>query len=218
MVFISMSNEHLTSRTSNYQIRETCSHGLHHHHSSERLRGQDYQRSPHPASHRLRPPRRTRSISSILAPPGTTYFYPPLSGTDSPDTDSTPPPDESFPFIYIPRPTEPADRDSNLSEPIGFRITTSCDDPSGDEEEPSSQEILIDRQQRRHRMDESSSSDDDDEPRRLRRQRNSPRRIEWVERDSKAETGKPSQDVLPCVKFFIERKKHVVSMKFDPPM
>ena len=204
------------SLTSKFQIQDTCPHGLSHH-SSERSRGQDDQRPRHHLRHRLRPPRRTRSIPSVLAPPGTTYFYPPLSGTDSPDTDSTPPPDDVYPFEHMPQSSDLAVRALGQPSPTGFRITTSCDDPSGDEEEPSSQEILIDRQQRRHRMDESSSSDDDDEPRRPHRQRNSPRRIEWVEKESK-ENRKPLHEVLPCVKFFIERKKHVVSMKFDPPV
>ena len=221
MVFIAMSNEQLTARASHYQIQSTCPHALSLQ-RSERIREQqsDTHRLSHGVSGRFSPPRRARRLSSMFSAPRAsfTYINPPFSRAESPDTDSTPPPDDVYPFGYIPQPIEAVARDPDSSSPQGYRVTTSCDDPSGDEEEPSSQEILIDRQQRRHRMDDSSTSEEDDEPRRLRRQRKLPRRIELVDKEIKTEVKKPPQEPIPCVKFFIERKKHVVSMKFDPPM
>ena len=216
-----MTHEHLLGRTSNFQIRESCPHTLSRQ-SSDRYRPS--QTDP------TRPPLSSRYYSSWNRRPSTrlaqqeinanAYIYPPISGAESPDTDSTPPPDDVYPSSYIQQANELSARQPAPPSPAGYRITASCEDPSGDEEEPTSPTILLDRQQRRYRVDESSTSEDDEEPRTLRyhRQRCVPRRIEWIDKELESEGKVSSNEVLPYAKFFIEKRKHVVSLKFDPPM
>ena len=221
---MSMSQEQLIRRASHYQIQDICPH-LSPQHVSRRARAPASDNTRH-SLNSMYFSQRTRLPSARFPPPppefsGTTYLYPQVSGAESPDTDSTPPPDISYPLGYMGSYLDLSAQQPQSSAAAGYRIETSCDEPSGDEEEPSSPAILLDRQ-RRVQMEESSTSDDDEDPRprgpRHQRQRCIPRKIDWIEKGLDAETGKPSQEFIPYAKFFIERRKHVVSMKFDPPM
>ena len=129
---------------------------------------------------------------------------------------------------------------SNQPESLGFNIITTCDDPSSDEEEPSSAATLADLF-RRDRLPPpySPSTDEDDEDgleramrragriappasQRRSRRRAQPSKIEVTALSNAAgpETEVDSvKDVLaPHARFFIEREKSVVSVKFDPPV
>ena len=129
----------------------------------------------------------------------------------------------------------PAEATSMLSSPAsGFSVGVSCEGPSDDEEDPSSPEILLDRQGRRERQERqrrrdslATSSEDEDEDDGLgdgrNRQRATPRLIEWVEKAAAADvkalsTGKAVEPLKPLTRFFIHKKKHVVTLKFDPPV
>ncbi|KAI9881329.1 MAG: hypothetical protein M1830_003336 [Pleopsidium flavum] len=132
---------------------------------------------------------------------------------------------------------------ANLPSPLPFTVVTDCDDKSGDEEEESSAAILADRY-RRDRIAATYSSDDDDEDgglsrlvnrhhrimgpptggiRRSRR-RATPSRIEpsmTQSADSHLNNENlplPSEVMVPHARFFIERERSMVSMKFDPPV
>jgi hypothetical protein len=214
MVFVSMSSEHLLARTSHYQIRDTCPHAVLQ--SSER-------RGPVLAHEEGPPMRRSwanfrREIASNFIRQSDFSSYSHAQNADSPDTDSTPPPDDAYPFGYTMSPSD-LHQIVRPSSPE-YQITTNCEDPSGDEEEPSSHETLTDLSHRQlHNYEESSTSEEEDPQRtyRYRRQRSFPRRIEWIDKESITDI-KPTDPLRPHAKFFIERKRHVVSIKFDPPV
>ena len=116
------------------------------------------------------------------------------------------------------------------SEIPGFTVTTTCTDPSSDEEEPSSAATLADRV-RRDRLPppHEISSDEDTEDgleRAMRRARamgitsNHDYRINKRKTEpSRIEVKLGEGDVLaPHARFFIERERSVVSLKFDPPV
>lgn len=142
------------------------------------------------------------------------------------DDDSTPPPDAVYPPMSITSiPVTPRARHST---PPLFNVTASCNDPSGDEEELTPPEIMHDRQRRRTLV-ESDDDDLDEEDytnRPIRRIRAAPRKIEWIDQGSSSySAGRaggvpaiPPEILLPHAKFFIEKRKHVVSLKFDPPV
>ena len=111
-----------------------------------------------------------------------------------------------------------------VSPAAGFRVTVSCDSPSDDEEDPSSPEILLDRQRRRNGIETSSSDDEDKEEdgglasqQRRGRRRGTLRKVEWVEDGRPEATGsKAAAPLQPLARFFISRKKHVVTLHFEP--
>ena len=221
-MFVAMNQEHLISRTSAYQIQETCPHLLSRQGSQRThpLHGDQYRPSINDRYYSQRIRHLSRRLSRPHVP-GSNYLYPPVSGTDSPDTDSTPPPDDVYPFGYIRQANESTHRESQPPVPEEHVITTSCEDPSGDEEDSTSPEVLTDLQHRRLRADESSTSEEDEEqPRslRYRRQRGEPRTIEWVDKGSESDSKTQSKETIPRAAFFIEKKKNVVSIKFNPPM
>ena len=135
----------------------------------------------------------------------------------------------------------PHPRTVNPSLPPLFNVTIDCDDQSGDEEEVSSAAILADRYRRDHLPLIYSSSDDEGDGglgrwvgrrpggpdlstarnRRCRR-RVTPSKVELnVLADAKE--GEPSaggklEVLAPHARFFIEREKSMVSIKFDPPV
>ena len=121
----------------------------------------------------------------------------------------------------------------------GFKVTTTCDSPSSDEEEPSSAATLADLYRRDHfppayhidAPDEDLQDDLDQAMQRVRelglpsshrhrrRRRGKPSRIEAVLPPGLSNTDTHSLRVLPFhAKFFIQREKSVVSVKFDPPV
>ena len=144
----------------------------------------------------------------------------PLLGLDD---DSSPPP---------PRTITPPDTP-------GFKVTTTCDSPSSDEEEPSSAATLADLYRRDHfppayhidPPDEESQDDLDQAMQRARelglpsshrhrrRRRGKPSRIEAVLPPGSSNPDTQALRVLPFhARFFIQREKSVVSVKFDPPV
>ncbi|KAK4696022.1 hypothetical protein P7C71_g1830, partial [Lecanoromycetidae sp. Uapishka_2] len=135
--------------------------------------------------------------------------------------------DLDFQSLPSPPTTTPA-------EPSDFAVTTTCDSPSSDEEEPSSAATLADLYRRDHMpppYDPSSTDSDSEEGleramRRARelgippvrvyrrhRRRTAPSRIEVADTDEKGD-----ELLQPHARFFIEKERSVVSIKFDPPV
>lgn len=101
-----------------------------------------------------------------------------------------------------------------------FDVTASCEDITDDEEETSSPAILLDRHRRRQGMDSSSSEEDGTETptSSTMRPRSTPRNFVWMDAASLGFLS-PSligEKLEPHAKFFIQRKKHAVSIKFEP--
>lgn len=145
--------------------------------------------------------------------------------------------DDQFPLINLGDDSTPPPR--TLSPPIPplFNVSITCDEPSGDEEEESSPATLADRSRRDRMLSSSPSSSEDDVeegwttsvPRdgpytgsRRRRRRATPSKIEWavdgVNEDAETEMRKKVEVLAPHARFFIEREKSMVSIKFDPPV
>ena len=122
-------------------------------------------------------------------------------------------------------------------EDQGFNVTTHCDEPTEDEEEESTLETLADRAQREQMpisFPPTSDEDTEDAIERARqarrlgllpgpsrrgrraRKRGLPSRIE-VMPDAEG-TGGRDEVLVPHARFFIEREKSVVSVSFDPPV
>lgn len=118
--------------------------------------------------------------------------------------------------------------------PLPFTVTTDCSDHSQDEEEESTPAILADRFRRDLMppgVDDSGSDSTDDgdlsryvvpgtrrPPRRRNGRRTVPSRIE-VMVPSAADTARtkpPSEILPPHAKFFIEKDKNTISIKFEP--
>ena len=103
--------------------------------------------------------------------------------------------------------------------PPTFDVQTSCEDITDDEEETSSPAILLDRHRRRQGMDSSSSEEDGSESpvSSARRPRSRPRKIVWMDAAALGlSPGLTGEKLEPHAKFFIQRKKHAVSIKFEP--
>lgn len=115
----------------------------------------------------------------------------------------------------LPLPTESTYHDN---------IAVSCDPPTDDEEDQSSESVLDDRRRRNHALDTESENDTDEIRHPLShkyvRQWPHPRPIQWLGKASSISTTepKPPGPDVPYKRFFIEQRKHVVSIKFDPPV
>ena len=211
-----MTGDDLLARTAHYQVREASPSRTV---SPESLTGG---RPRTPSTPRLssfeynenRPPsRRTSDAADRIIPP-------PISNNSSLLLNTV-----SSPF--------------RTASPLSFAITTECSDQSGDEEEEvTSAATLADRFRRDHlpsNGDSSSESTEDGEDltrivssraRVIARQRSSsrqdaPSRIEIIEPDKTDGTlhGKPEGGCLfPHARFFIERDKSMINIKFDPPV
>ena len=103
-------------------------------------------------------------------------------------------------------------------------ISLSCDPPTDNEEDPTPDSVLDDRRRRNH-IFESDSENESDEPRhplsnRIVRQYSQPRPINWILKSSILSSGdyNPPGPHVPYTRFFIEQKKHVISIKFNPPV
>ena len=129
---------------------------------------------------------------------------------------------------------------SHLPSPPPFTVITDCDDKSGDEEEESSAAILADRYRRDHMAASYSSDDEDGGPSRLvnrhHRRMGPPgsrlRRSQRLATPSRIEpsihsdayhmrnggSALASGTLAPHARFFIERERSMVSMRFDPPV
>jgi len=244
MVFISMTSDDLLTRTAQYQIHYTSSASrtasgasdprslsgrtsqyptVHHSHSSENYPLPPIPRREYHASW-ISP----QDTANVLTNPND------LNGAAETVTDA-----EIDSFLNSDR-TSPT---ANLPSPPPFTVVADCDDKSGDEEEESSAAILADRY-RRDRIAANYSSDDEDEDGGLSRLVNRHHRImgppaggvrrsrrratpSRIEPSPTQTTGSHSQNqnaalasevIAPHARFFIERERSMVSMKFDPPV
>lgn len=238
-----MTSDDLIARTAQYQVRETSNPRAI---SPENLMHNGRSTTPHATSRESnenRPPsRRTNDAAVRAIPPpisNTTAYTnvhralpssqfptnthgPTISHLDLSDEASSPP------------------RTITPPAPLSFAITTDCSDHSSDEEEESSPATLADRLRRDHiplppNIDSSSDSTEDGDlgrwptPRartatrhRRNRRRAIPSRIEVAAPSAAEEArigadGKAPVEVLaPHARFFIEREKSMISIKFEP--
>lgn len=229
MVFVSMSASDLLTRTAQYQMQDLSplqeSEGL------EPLFSDDANES-RPLS------RRRDSSAQRTVPPAISNSAPRSYRPDS--TRNTRISSQPFPLVDLGDDSTPPHQTSFFPEPSDFTVTTTCNDPSSDEEEPSSAATLADRL-RRDRLPPpyELSSDEDTEDgleRAMRRaramgvpsshtyyrrssRRAEPSKIEIVGAADISGEGRENKEVLaPHARFFIERTRSVVSVKFDPPV
>ena len=243
MIFVSMTDKDLISRTSAYQLRSRGQEDID---SDGELVSAS---SPITSEHR--PLSRRRDSTSRTVPPPisgpllTTYqqFYQDFHRPYPLLQEAFPLPDDLGRSAAAAaghgantpnRSTAPY---NNPIEDQGFNVTTHCDEPTEDEEEESTLETLADRAQREQMpVSFSPTSDEDTEdaierarqarrlgllpgpPRRGRRarKRGLPSRIE-VMPDAEGTVGR-DEVLVPHARFFIEREKSVVSVSFDPPV
>ena len=138
----------------------------------------------------------------------------------------TPPPDSRFPTTLIRNNGNLMSGQSRESSPAELGVLLSFDEPSGDEEEPSSPAILLDREQRRNRAETSSDDEDGSQGTGRSPSRNIPRNrsrsIRWVDTNDPGIDGPPGpnwgRNSVPHTRFFLEKKRHVLSVKFETPM
>lgn len=228
MIFVSMESTNLLARTSCYRMYEPHEDNedfsniffdeLSENRPLSRRRDSNAHRTiPPPVSNSV--PRSVRHNNDTTSTSVSSNPYPLLDLDD----DSSPPP---------PRTITPPDTP-------GFKVTTTCDSPSSDEEEPSSAATLADLYRRDHfppayhidPPDEESQDDLDQAMQRARelglpsshrhrrRRRGKPSRIEAVLPPGSSNPDTQALRVLPFhARFFIQREKSVVSVKFDPPV
>lgn len=238
-----MTSDDLIARTAQYQVREASPPGTV---SPENLTHSGRSTTPHATSREPidnRPPsRRTNDAAVRTIPPpisNTTVYtnaHRDLSSSQLPTPIHAQPfshPDLSDESSLPPRTITPP-------TPLSFAITTDCSDHSSDEEEESSAATIADRLRRDHlplppSMDSSSDSTEDGDlnrwatPRartatrhRRDRRRAIPSRIEVAAPSAAEEArngpdGRPPVEVLaPHARFFIEREKSMISIKFEP--
>lgn len=220
-----MTSHDLLSRTAQYQMPDP---------SASRQSDDVDVLSSHDMADDNRPVSRRRDSSSNRTVP------PPVSNSitrsirNNGDTSSTAIENHPLTLADIRDDSTPPLRLSDPPENLGFNVSTTCDDPSSDEEEPSSPATLADLY-RRDRLpppyDSSAEDDDDDGLERAMRRAgrigapSSHRRSRRKAEPSRIEVAWPSTDVAkakdilaPHAKFFIERERSVVSIKFDPPV
>ena len=230
MIFVSMKSSELLSRTSQYQMRDPSPPPPNDEFepliSDDANENRPLSRRRDSATHRTIPPPISniapRSVRHSTTSTATSTVFPHIDHGGGNDI-------------------APVPRASTPPEAPAFTVTASCNEPSSDEEEPSSAATLADRSRRDRLPQYDPSSDEDTEDgleRAIRRARNmgassshghrrsrrraEPSRIEVVippgvvgEKSVDGET----KDVLaPHAKFFIERERSVVSVKFDPPV
>ena len=242
LIFVSMTSEKLSSRTSHYHLREASPPPppppppppLRPYDTSGVSRYELYSRDSRDYNN-IRPPSRradypsARAIPAPIsgirpAPPRTT------SGNDNRITNSEH--THSFPLIDLRDSSTPPPRTmSPLISPI-FNVTTSCDFSSDDDEEESNAATLADRAHQQRESTPLSSSEDEDSvdrevlgwgnhARNTRTRTNMPGKIEWTcaTEDEGADNEEQEKPMLaPHASFFIEKEKSMVSVKFDPPV
>ena len=231
MIFVDMTAHDLLSRTAHYQIRESSPHRPSN--DADFVAFYDNVDESRPAS------RRQDSGADRTVPPPLSNSLYRNTQRDYVNRNITLV-DNPFPLIDPGDESTPPPRTTAASERPGFEITTSCSDPSSDEEEPSSAATLADLYRRDHLPPPyTSSTDEDDEhgleramrlaggigvpsSHRRTRRRAKPRKIEvvWPSNTTETDTGiRTDTDILaPHAKFFIERERSAVTIKFDPPV
>ena len=228
MIFVSMESTNLLARTSCYRMYEPPEDNEEFSNlfSDELSENRPLSRRRDSNAHRTIPPPVSNSI--------------PRSVRHNNDTTSTSFSSNPFPLLDLDDDsTPPPPRTITPPETSGFKVTTTCDSPSSDEEEPSSAATLADLYRRDHfppayhidPPDEELQDDLDQAMQRARelglptshrhrrRRRGKPSRIEAMLPPGSSNTDTEAQRVLPPhAKFFIQREKSVVSVKFDPPV
>ena len=227
MIFVSMESTNLLSRTSCYRMYEP-------HEDNEEFSNlfSDELSENRPLSRR-----RDSNAHRTIPPPVSNSV--PRSVRHNNDTTSTSVSSNPDPLLHLYDDSSPPPRTMTPPDTPGFKVTTTCDSPSSDEEEPSSAATLADLYRRDHfppayhidPPDEDSQDDLDQAMQRARelglpsshrhrrRRRGKPSRIEAVLPPGSNNVDKEAQRVLPFhARFFIQREKSVVSVKFDPPV
>jgi len=217
LIFVTMSNKDILSRTSTYELR-----GYSPIYSDDDSDPEDMPEN--------RPPSRRREIfdstsRSVPAPISNSRLRPSRLRRASPSPPASPAPSSYFSPRQASPPFVPSD----------FTVSTHCNDPSSDEEEPSSAATIADRVRRSQELPPFSSNSDDEDTDpdaehtvharalgmftrqlRNRKRRAEPGRIEAM--GAKDETAGERTMLEPHAKFFIEKDKSVVSVSFDPPV
>ena len=228
MIFVSMENTNLLARTSCYRIYEP----------PEENEGFSNLFSDELSENRPLSRRRDSNAQRTIPPPVSNSI--PRSVRHNNDTTSTSFSSNPFPLLDLDDNSTPLPRRTIMPpETSGFKVTTTCESPSSDEEEPSSAATLADLYRRDHfppaydidPPDEELQDDLDQamlrarelglptSHRHRRRRRGKPSRIEAMLPPGSCNTDPEAQRILPPhAKFFIQREKSVVSVKFDPPV
>lgn len=221
MVFVSMSDSDLLTRTAQYQMRDASP--LREQEDLEPLFSDD--------ANENRPLSRRRESNTQRTVP------PPVSNSSARSYRRTNPrstrtSSHPIPLIDLGDDSTPPLQASTPMEPSDFTVTTTCNDPSSDEEEPSSAATLADRL-RRDRLPSlfELSSDEDTEDgleRNVRRarvmgvpssytyyrrrsRRAQPSKIEVVgAADVRGEDRENNEVLAPHARFFIERTRRYV--------
>ena len=227
MIFVSMESTNLLACTSCYRMYDP-------HEDNEEFSNlfSDELSENRPLSRR-----RDSNAHRTIPPPVSNSI--PRSVRHNNDTTSTSVSSNPDPLLHLSDDSSPPPRTMTPPDTPGFKVTTTCDSPSSDEEEPSSAATLADLYRRDHfppayhidPPDEDSQDDLDQAMQRARelglpsshrhrrRRRGKPSRIEAVLPPGSKNADKEAQRVLPFhARFFIQREKSVVSVKFDPPV
>lgn len=225
-----MTAHDLLSRTAQYQVRDPSP--LRPDSDAKLLWSDDIVDENRPSSRR-----RDSGAHRPIPPPISNSM--PRNSQQNPQIVSTGYGNNQIPYADINNNPTPRQQTTICTENLGFNVERTCSDPSSDEEEPSSAATLADLRSR-DRLPHDASTDEETEDgleraMRLRagrtgiptgpgrsRRRAEPRIIEvvWPPSTGTADAGTAkAPDVLsPHAKFFIEREKSVVSIKFDPPV
>ncbi|MCJ1247213.1 hypothetical protein MMC30_004427 [Trapelia coarctata] len=240
MIFVSMTSDHLLTRTSQYRLREKTPPALPTARTSPEI-----QVEVEPASSTADNPTQLGMFGQFLRsqaddrPPSRRTGLPagilPYGHLTNHSSASYPRPffQGVLPSPLIDLSSPPRNRTTGLPLPVRpmYSSIASHEDFSADEEEESSPTVLADLADRCRRdyPFTSSSEDEDEEPpsqatrRRIRRLRASPRKMVWEDLGDPEGVGPvdlmPKVEMLaPHAKFFIESKQSMVSVKFDPPV
>ena len=238
-----MNSDDLIARTAQYQVKEASTPNVI---APENLTHNGRSTTRHAVSRETienRPPsRRTSDAAARNIPPpiSNTVAYTNVHRNLSPSQLLTAPHVRPFSHLDLSDESSLPPRAITPPTPFSFAITTDCSDHSSDEEEESSAATLADRL-RRDRLplppsiDSSSDSTEDGDLshwatsrsrtatlHRRNRRRTIPSRIE-VTTQSAAEEARngvdgrsPVEVLAPHARFFIEREKSMISIKFEP--
>ena len=229
-MFVSMTNHDLLSRTTHYHMRN---YSPLRHSDDVTFTGYDDNTDEYRPLSRRRDSGANRSI-----PPPISNSMPRTGETRS-NADHTSISNEN---ILVDARDESNDTSGISYQPenLGFRVDTTCEDPTSDEEEPSSAATLADLRTR-DRLPPAYEPTTDEETedsleRAMRRagrggltfgHRRSRRRAEPRQIDVETPLGNGTGDINPAklmdvlpphATFFIEKDRSVVSIKFDPPV
>ena len=233
LIFVAMNLESLLSRTERYRIRSSPVPRLP---SAASVYPESHGQHTRVPTAAFSPPRptwthRTYHNMADARPPSRRRYYPSAQVWHQNDPYPPQPPPREAPnhdevsTSFEATQSQQSQQSETPTAPLdlqpGYRVTTTSEDPSGDEEDPTEEAILHDRQRRSgHALGPDMYSSDSEveqfSSRRHRRLRSSPRKIELE--PIVPEPGRTPDILVPHARFFIEKKRNVVSIKFDPPM